>query len=130
MDENNFDIEKIMNVINVFNSLNKPKDEIAGQTEQKEDIHNEFSALSTIKAAVPYLNEKYQKSIGIMIKIMEIERLVNNFQAMSLGENDIDRQIKMLNAIKPEIDQRKQKIIDVLIRVIEINNIMGGLTNA
>lgn len=133
MEENNFDIEKIMNMVKVIQAATAP----AESAENNDASENEFTepkegtpAINTIKAAIPYLDTKYQKNIGIMVKLIEIDRLINNFQAMSIGgDNDGTRKIKMLQAVKPQLDIKKQKMIDIFVRVMEIKSIMEGLAN-
>jgi hypothetical protein len=129
MDEN-FDIEKIMNVVNIVKNISQNNPQNNEMDETKEPESNIVSSpLNTIKAAIPYLDEKYQKNIGIMVKLIEIDRLVNNFQAMSIEDGDNKRPIKMLQAVKPQLDIKKQKIVDIFVRVIEIKELMEGLSN-
>ena len=127
MDEN-FDIEKIMNMVKVIQAISstdsEPKEE--NQEAIKED--KEVSAIDTIKAAIPYLDTKFQKNIGVFVKVMELNRLLNNFQAMNICSNDKERRIKMLQAVKPELDYKKQKLLDVFVRVIEIKDIMEEIS--
>ena len=134
-------IEKILSVVklmNNMNSINNKADNKADNeevTESKNLPSNEVvekmdggTALKRIKEAIPFLDMPYQRNIGLMIKIMEIDKLVNNFRAMSVsGENNNRLKRQMLMAIRPELDNRKQKMVDVFVRVMEIGDIMEGL---
>ncbi len=130
-------IEKILSVVKLMNNMNSinnksDNDEV---TESKNLPSNEVvekmdggTALKRIKEAIPFLDMPYQRNIGLMIKIMEIDKLVNNFRAMSVsGENNNRLKRQMLMAIRPELDNRKQKMVDVFVRVMEIGDIMEGL---
>lgn len=132
-------IEKILSVVKLMNNMNSinnksDNDEV---TESKNLPSNEVvekmdggTALKRIKEAIPFLDMPYQRNIGLMIKIMEIDKLVNNFRAMSVsGENNNRLKRQMLMAIRPELDNRKQKMVDVFVRVMEIGDIMEGLNN-
>ena len=130
-------IEKILSVVKLMNNMNSinnksDNDEV---TESKNLPSNEVvekmdggTALKRIKEAIPFLDMPYQRNIGLMIKIMEIDKLVNNFRVMSVsGENNNRLKRQMLMAIRPELDNRKQKMVDVFVRVMEIGDIMEGL---
>lgn len=134
--EDNFDIEKIMNVVKTIQAVSSPIEDVNTENEIKKVINDDFEhknttpAINSIKAAIPYLDTKYQKNLGVMIKIIEIERLLNNFQAMSIGgENNKERKIKMLQAVKTELDLKKQKVLDIFIRVMEIKDILEDMQN-
>lgn len=135
--EDNFDIEKIMNVVKTIQAAaSVPEKSEKAQNEGSQEIKESFEqnnttpAINSIKAAIPYLDIKYQKNLGIIVKLIEIERLLNNFQAMSLGgDNDKERKIKMLQAVKPELDLKKQKVLDIFIRVMEIKDILEDMNN-
>ena len=132
-------IEKILSVVKLINNMNSinnksDNDEV---TESKNLPSDEVvekmdggTALKRIKEAIPFLDMPYQRNIGLMVKIMEIDKLVNNFRAMSVsGEHNNKLKRQMLMAIRPELDNRKQKMVDVFVRVMEIGDIMEGLNN-
>lgn len=125
-------IERILSVVKLMNSMNN-RDEREDFKEDKREIVEKMdggTALKKIKAAVPFLDMPYKRNIGLMLKIMEIDSLVNNFRVMALsGERNNSVKRKMLMALRPELDERKQKIVDVFVRVMEITDIMEGLKN-
>lgn len=140
MEENNnmnidpSQIEKILSVMRLMNNMSN----ISENSEPKESVNlpsNEIvekmdgnTALRRIKEAIPFLDMPYQKNIGLMVKLMEIDRLVNNFRTMSVsGDNNIGIKKQMLMAIRPELDNRKQKMVDVFVKVMEITDIVEGL---
>ena len=140
MEENSFNIdtaqiEKIMYIMKIFNNINSmsgQKEEVVENEVGTEIIEklDESTALKKIKDVLPFIEMPYQKNIGLMVKLMEIDKLVNNFRAMSIsGEDNLNMKRKMLMAIKPELDLRKQKLIDIFVRVMEISDIVEGLKN-
>lgn len=146
MEENNninidpSQIEKILSVMRIVNNMNNVNNSANNEniTDNVESVNlpsNEIiekmdgnTAFKRIKDAIPFLDMPYQKHIGLMIKLMEIEKLVNNFRTMSVsGNNNNSIKKKMLMAIRPELDLRKQKMVDVFVKVMEITDIMEGL---
>ncbi len=142
MEENNnmnidaSQLEKILSVMKLMNNLNNANTNSNAENNQSKDLpSNEIvekmdgnTALRRIKEAIPFLDMPYQKNIGLMVKLMEIDKLVNNFRAMSgSGGNNNGIKKQMLMAIRPELDTRKQKMVDVFVKVMEINDIVEGL---
>ena len=129
-------LEKILSVMKLMNNLNNTNANSGAEDIQSKNLpSNEIvekmdgnTALRRIKEAIPFLDMPYQKNIGLMVKLMEIDKLVNNFRTMSVSgghNNGIKKQ--MLMAIRPELDTRKQKMVDVFVKVMEINDIVEGL---
>lgn len=127
----NFDVEKIMNIVKTISSGNSDNrsEDMSDNTEV--NIPVQKGGVEMIKAAIPYLDEKYQQNIGVMIKLIEIDSLLNNFKTMSIdGENTTERRTGILKAVKPVLDYKKGKIVDIIMRVMEINDIAEELANA
>ncbi|MGN1317385.1 MAG: hypothetical protein ACI4VF_00105, partial [Lachnospirales bacterium] len=97
-------------------------------TEENNGGETIANPLDTIKAAIPYLDEKYQKNMNLMVRFIELDRLIGNISALSTDENK-DRPIKILQAVKGELDVKKQRIIDIFVRVMEIKNLMEDMAN-
>lgn len=147
MEENNnlnidpSQLEKILSVMRIVNNMNNVNNSVNNENTNTENVEsvnlpsNEIiekmdgnTAFKRIKDAIPFLDMPYQKHIGLMIKLMEIEKLVNNFRTMSVsGNNNNGIKKQMLMAIRPELDLRKQKMVDVFVKVMEITDIMEGL---
>ena len=127
-------IEKIVSVVKLVQTMNNNA-LMQDENEEPSDIikyDNSVLAIQKIKDVLPHIEQPYQRNIGIIIKVMEIHKLINTFQAMSFGEsvdgkNNIINKKRMLLAIKPELDIKKQKILDMLIKLMEITDIMEGL---
>ncbi len=132
-------LEKILSVVKLMNNMNNTVNTpVSGEASEKLQLPSSETvekmdgntALKKIKDAIPFLDMPYQKNLGLVVKIMEIDKLVNNFKAMSVsGENNSRLKKQMLMAIRPELDNRKQKMVDVFVRVMEITDIVEGLRN-
>ncbi len=130
MEENSIDmsqLERIMSVVKLMQSINSGS-ENAAQIQETAEPDN-VTALNKIKEALPHLDAPYQRNIGIMVKLMEIDKLIHTFRAMSLDSGADSRNVKkkMLMAIKPELDYKKQQVLDVCVKAMEISDIVEGL---
>ncbi len=129
MEENSIDmsqLEKIMSVVKLMQSINNSEEE--AEVSEPANYDN-VTALQRIKEVLPHLDMPYQREMGIMIKLIEIDRLIHTFQAMSAESGMSGRGIKkkMLMAIKPELDPKKQQMLDVCVKAMEISDIVEGL---
>ncbi len=129
MEENSIDmsqLEKIMSVVKLMQSMNSSENDAEIQEPANYD---NVTALQRIKEVLPHLDMPYQREMGIMIKLIEIDKLMHTFQAMSAESGISSRGIKkkMLMAIKPELDYKKQQMLDVCVKAMEISDIVEGL---
>ncbi len=129
MEENSIDmsqLERIMSVVKLMQSINGSEHTV--ETRETAGCDN-VTALQKIKEALPHLDMPYQRNIGIMIKLMEIDKLIHTFQTMSFDSGASSRGVKkkMLMAIKPELDHKKQQMLDVCVKAMEISDIVEGL---
>ena len=96
--------------------------------ELNENINQVNDGVKTIEKAIPYIDPKYQKNLEIMVKIMELQKVINSFSAITIqSKNPEEKSRKMLMAIKPELDNKKQKMLDLFVKVMEIKTIMEGI---
>jgi hypothetical protein len=79
-------------------------------------------AISSIKAAIPYLDSRYQRNMGIIVKLMELDRLLHHYTVLAT-ESGEDKSKQMLAAIKNELPENNKPIADLLMKIIEIKNI-------
>lgn len=129
MEENTIDmsqLERIMSVVKLMQSINGG--DASAQVQETAGYDN-VTALQKIKEALPHLDTPYQRNLGIMIKLMEIDKLIHTFQAMSFDSGNSSRGVKkkMLMAIKPELDYKKQQVLDVCVKAMEISDIVEDL---
>ncbi len=83
--------------------------------------------LKSIKAAIPYLDIRYQKTIGVLIKFIEIQKLMENYGYRMLNintENNKNWRKDMLLAIRVHMTEDKKNMIDMLIKFLDMKDIM------
>ncbi len=98
---------------------NQPKNEVFAF-----DRELQSPAIRSIKAAIPYLDYKYQKNMGIIVKLMEMDRLINHYTVLA-AESGRDKTKEMLTAIKKELPKENQSMADLLMKVMEIKDIIA-----
>lgn len=134
-------IVKLMKVMGEINKINQEinqegnnkKEEISVLEDKKiVDFEQDMQtpAIRTIKAAIPYLDFEYQKNIGIMVKVIELDNLIKSYkntaEAMTTGRKE-GWQKDMLLSMKTELDKKNQYYIDMLVRFMDIKDIIGKL---
>ena len=83
--------------------------------------------LRGIKAALPYLDERYQRNISIFIKLVEMQRLLEAYGRRVIdmhARQDPDWRRGMLKAIRPHMPEEKQKQIDTLLNALSMQELM------
>ncbi|MCD7904191.1 MAG: hypothetical protein LUG24_01115 [Clostridiales bacterium] len=128
MEQNDLNLEKLAGLAKLMNSFKAaapPKPRSKEKPEVTEmDLRPETPALRTIKAAVPYVESRYRRGLGVMVKLIEIDRFLseyNNIGAMSIeGEND---GMGFLKAVVPNLPKENRKTGEMLIRLLEIREI-------
>jgi hypothetical protein len=131
LSDSGFDTAQIEKVISMVKLIKGLSDINGGEVHNDENTDisssDELQALNALNAAVPYLDYKFRKPVGMMVKLIEMNRLMNSFEVMSVGgEGEAkERKKRMLLAIRPELDAKKQRMLDVFVRLIEIRDIMG-----
>ncbi|MCD7778260.1 MAG: hypothetical protein LUH47_07140 [Clostridiales bacterium] len=128
MEQNDFNLEKLAGLAGLINSFkDTARSELNVKTKPEVtemDMKLETPALRTIKAAVPYIDSRYRRSLGVMVKLIEIDRFLNeykNIDSMSLGEGNSGT--SFLKAVVPELPKESRKTGEMLIRLLEIKEI-------
>jgi len=146
------DIEKMMKMFKIIRMMNGNNDNTIEKKDNNKEIKEEIKkekkeddhignyiipfdeeiqtpAIKTIKAAIPYLEYKYQKNMGIMVKIIELDNLIKKYKDISSSgkNNDESWRKNMLISIRKYTSKDKQPIIDMIIKIMDINDIMKVL---
>ncbi|MDR1537338.1 MAG: hypothetical protein LBU32_04965 [Clostridiales bacterium] len=113
--------------------------EKVGKTEKKERksrkdlvcvFDEKFNSpnIKALKAAVPYVEAKHQKTLALWIKVLEIQRLLE----LTAGEarlvpsecrNQADWRREMLLSMRPYLNEEKRFVIDLLLRLTDISEL-------
>lgn len=93
----------------------------------EEDLNT--PALNTIKHALPYLDQRYQKSLSIVIRLVEIHMILS--KTVVETNKTIDYR-DLIMVVRPYLLGEYQKKVDAIAGFIEIKEIldkMGGTYN-
>lgn len=129
-------LAQIMKTMNNESEENKNNQENTIQNIQEEknyiqpfDSDLQTPAIRTIKAAIPYLEFEYQKNMGVLVKIIELDNLMKKYKsaAVEMQSNNVDWRRGMLLSIKPQMNYEKQKVIEMIIKFMDLKEIMECL---
>jgi len=85
-------------------------------------------ALKAIKAAIPYVEHPYQKPLGLYVKMIEIQKLMEMYSQTAIHMQSAatggDWRRGMLNAIRPHMPGEKQTQIDFLLTALTLQDIL------
>jgi hypothetical protein len=99
---------------------------------QNDDLARQFDeqfntpAIKAIKAAIPYVDPSYHRSLCLWVKFMEIHNILEvcGKNAASGYTRSGDWRKGMLLSMRPHVSQEKQCTIDLLIKMMELKEIM------
>ena len=118
-------IEKFKKFKSIIENTNKNTKNENNNNENNKN--NEF-----IYAAIPFINEEYQKSIYIAIKIIELKKIFDmNIPSISIQSKNkmekttFERRKELLNIIKKYISKEDADKIDNIIKIIELKKIIN-----
>ena len=84
-------------------------------------------AVSAIKAALPHLEPRHRRVIGMVIKLVEIQALLSSYRTDLHGMNETwsnqngsDRLRNMLGSIRPFMNENNGGICDTLLSVLDM----------
>lgn len=139
---------KMMEIVSLLsNTMSKPEVEL---DEQRKEVSNEFlggefnkhmayfendintPAIKTIKSALPYLDYKYQRNIGVAVKLIEIQRILDKYSSAAINmeiTKDKNWRKNMILAIRPHMEKEKRQMIDMLINFMDMKEIIDRLQN-
>ena len=147
--ENNSSMESMLKIMEIVSLIGNTmsKSESAQESEEVPSVFlgEEFSknvayfeddintpAIKTIKSALPYLDYKYQKNIGVAVKLIEIQRILDKYSSvvvnMEITKNKNWRK-NMILAIRPHMEEEKRQMIDMLINFMDMKDILDRLQN-
>lgn len=83
---------------------------------------------SMISAAIPFLDQEYQRDLYIMVRLMEMRRMLSGglLEAREKAEQPpAHRRRQMLGAMRPYLSQEERSQLDTIVKVMELREIMG-----
>lgn len=99
-------------------------------TGQQSNSQNE--GIKAVKAAIPFLNNEYQKNLFLAVKLLEMneefDKGAMNLQTQSINEGSEDeRRECMLRAIRGQLGIVNGKKLDVVLKMLEARKIAAKL---
>lgn len=83
--------------------------------------------LQMMKAAIPYINSSRQKTMALMVKLMELQRTMSIFdspqatlQICSVPENEEPRPLQLLSVLREFCTEKEQETIDMLVNYMQM----------
>ncbi len=128
-DQANDNAQMVNQMMDMYKALRSFQSDITKPTESVSEtvFDDEINtpAIKSIKAAIPYLEPRYQKNVGLMIKLIEIQRLIEVYSNRAVALNDgVNWKRGMLTAIRPHVVGEKQALIDKLIKVMDMKELI------
>ena len=124
-------VEKAKKLQTLLHLLQPPKAEI---TISKAPETNPFlppKEMKIINAALPYLDQNNQKTLYLLLKLLEIRQIqtMPNILESQSAEKSARRKEsrEMLIAVKPYLNQKEQNEVDIILKLIEMKKLMESM---
>ena len=81
-----------------------------------------------ITAAIPFLDQKFQKEIYVMVRLMEMRRVLQGelLEIREKQELPVEvRRRQMLGAIQPYLGQEEQQQLEQIVKIMDVKTIVG-----
>ena len=131
-----FNTENINNndIVEALSKAKKIKSliEMNSNVKKQEEVHNEINIddkNNFIYAAIPFLNEEYQKSIYIAVKLIELKKAfdmpVISIQSKTVQKSSYERKKELLSVIKKYMSKEEAAKIDSILKFIEMRKLIN-----
>lgn len=80
-----------------------------------------------ITAAIPFLDQEYQKDLYIIVRLMEMRRVISGGMLEARGKQEEPaslRRRKMLHAVRPYLPAEDRKQLDLLVKAMDMKEIL------
>lgn len=127
------DIEQMLQMAKMLGTMLKPPEnnelEIVPQYRPIPfDEELQTQDIKIIKSVIPYMNINQQKSIGVLVKLMEIKILLekNEDEQIITAQSEDDSQLHrdILMSIQPYCSKDKQNMLNMILRMLEMKKIL------
>jgi hypothetical protein len=116
---------------NAYDDATERDEERAEETNEYRLFDEAFSSpsIKAVKAAMRYVDPKYHQSLGVWIKFMEIQNLIEAYgkRAAESYAGTGDWRLGMLKAIRPHVNEQKQAILDFMMKSMELKEVMNRI---
>lgn len=95
--------------------------------EKKEDLFVRNRSENMISAAIPFLDWEYQKDLYIVVRLMEMRRMLSGGLLEARGKQEQPpayRRRQMLGAMRPYLLQEERNQLDTIVKMMDLKEIM------
>ena len=95
---------------------------------QEEGVFARSRSEEMITAAIPFLDRHYQKGIYVMVKMMEMRRVLQTGMLETRGKTDeplAERRQQLLGAICPYLPDTEKNQLEMIMKMMMIQKMMG-----
>ncbi len=128
MESGDLSLEKLAGLAKMMNMLNSSKNEVkksqrTGRVTEF-DAQFEVPAIKTIKAAIPYIDRRYRRELGVMVKLIEIDKFLREYKNVEVMDEGRERgNLAMLEAVVPNLPTESRATGEMLVKLLEIKEI-------
>ena len=107
--------------------LGAPQDTALPPAPQEEaDVFSRSRRENMISAAIPFLNREYQKELYLVVRLMELRRVMGG-ELLETRERQEERlrQRKLLQAVEKYVSQQERGQVRLLLKMMDMKEILG-----
>ncbi len=89
-------------------------------------------AIRSIKSCIPYLEEKYQRNVALIVKFIELQTLMDKYKFVSTetkNKGNENWKKGMLLAVKAHMPDNQKQKADTLIQMMELQDVFNLMQN-
>jgi len=88
--------------------------------------------IKVIKAAIPFMEEDVQRRVGIFVKFIEIQKIMELYNegkevSLSFRKDNANWRTDMLNSMRPYLNKDKQKALDAMLKFMNVKDMMDKM---
>lgn len=109
--------------------LGAPQDTALPPAPQEEaDVFSRSRRENMISAAIPFLNREYQKELYLVVRLMELRRVMGS-ELLETRERQEEplrlRQKKLLQAVEKYVSQQERGQVQLLLKMMDMKETLG-----
>lgn len=98
------------------------------QPQEEADVFSRSRRENMISAAIPFLNREYQKELYLVVRLMELRRVMGS-ELLETRERQEEplrlRQKKLLQAVEKYVSQQERGQVQLLLKMMDMKEILG-----
>lgn len=121
-------LQRMERLKKLMGSAKPAESHVLAKKENAGDIFSCSKKENMISAAIPFLDREYQKEIYVIVRLMEMRRVLEGeFLETRERQNDPPalRRQKLLQAIQPYLPEAERNQMETIIKMMTMKEIMG-----